>query len=374
MSFYFPRKDLAEKIAARLSPDPILGTPAGLFLAAPRRTGKSTFLRRDLVPELETRGHFTIYIDLWADKSRDPAQSIAEALVQAIESLASRGERILDALPFRSVSIGGVSVALKAEEGATATLPDLLREISDRAKRDIILIIDEAQDALNTDSGSDAMFALKAARDALNQRDEAPGLYLVFTGSNRDKLSDLVNKSDQAFYGGTVTDFPPLGRPYVEALVTALNPRLAAGNRLDTDDVEAAFTLVGNRPELLQTVIRDHALDLGELTAPDLRKTVTERADALKALRWADHKALYDALTETQQLVLRSIAETGGAFSPYAEATQDGFAKALGRPVTPSEIQKALGALRGLGVIWHRARGLYAIEDRDMREWLLTAL
>ena len=248
MSFYFPRKDLAEKIAARLSPDPILGTPAGLFLAAPRRTGKSTFLRRDLVPELETRGHFTIYIDLWADKSRDPAQSIAEALVQAIESLASRGERILDALPFRSVSIGGVSVALKAEEGATATLPDLLREISDRAKRDIILIIDEAQDALNTDSGSDAMFALKAARDALNQRDEAPGLYLVFTGSNRDKLSDLVNKSDQAFYGGTVTDFPPLGRPYVEALVTALNPRLAAGNRLDTDDVEAAFTLVGNRP------------------------------------------------------------------------------------------------------------------------------
>lgn len=35
-----------------------------LFLAAPRRTGKSTFLRQDLAPEAENLDWLPIYVDL----------------------------------------------------------------------------------------------------------------------------------------------------------------------------------------------------------------------------------------------------------------------------------------------------------------------
>jgi len=44
----------------------------GLFLAAPRRTGKSTFLQGDLTPALQQAGVEVVYVDLWADTRRDP--------------------------------------------------------------------------------------------------------------------------------------------------------------------------------------------------------------------------------------------------------------------------------------------------------------
>lgn len=55
-----------------------LGISGGLFPAAPRRTGKSTFVRQDLLPELSERGLLVIYEDLWADKAMDPVLHLSE--------------------------------------------------------------------------------------------------------------------------------------------------------------------------------------------------------------------------------------------------------------------------------------------------------
>ena len=46
----------------------------GLFLAAPRRTGKSTFLKGDLRPALEAMGAEVIYLDFWTNLRHDPAE------------------------------------------------------------------------------------------------------------------------------------------------------------------------------------------------------------------------------------------------------------------------------------------------------------
>ena len=53
-------------------------------LPAPRRTGKSTFLQADLVPELEKRGVVVVYVDLWSDQKRDPGSLIAEVVGRAL--------------------------------------------------------------------------------------------------------------------------------------------------------------------------------------------------------------------------------------------------------------------------------------------------
>ena len=63
-----------------------------------------------------------------------------------------------------------------------------------------MLIVDEAQHAITSDAGADALFALKAARDELNSSAHH-GLRVVATGSNRDKLAMLRNSKDQAFFG-----------------------------------------------------------------------------------------------------------------------------------------------------------------------------
>ena len=53
--FNFHRQDLAHTLCDSLEGKGLADARSGLFLAAPRRTGKSTFLREDLVPEVERR-------------------------------------------------------------------------------------------------------------------------------------------------------------------------------------------------------------------------------------------------------------------------------------------------------------------------------
>ena len=70
-----------------ISTDLLVGEPSGLFLAAPRRTGKSTFLRQDLRPVLEERGDLVLHVDLWEDRKVDPAQPIISCFGEAIQKL-----------------------------------------------------------------------------------------------------------------------------------------------------------------------------------------------------------------------------------------------------------------------------------------------
>ena len=69
----FHRTALAQDIASKLvRPPATSASGSGLFLAAPRRTGKSTFLREDLRPALEAMGVLVVYADLWENKAADP--------------------------------------------------------------------------------------------------------------------------------------------------------------------------------------------------------------------------------------------------------------------------------------------------------------
>ncbi|MCB1334102.1 MAG: hypothetical protein KDK26_10715 [Roseivivax sp.] len=368
--FHIPRPEQALALAAALSPDPVFGDRAGQFLAAPRRTGKSTFLRRELIPLVTGRGQHAVYVDLWADRDADPAQLMAHALADDLRRLASLTERVMGALPFRAISVGGVSVELApGSVQRTGTLTDALMEIGRRAGKDVVFIVDEAQHALNSARGLDAMFALKAARDAMNQRPEGARLYLVFTGSHRDKLAALVLDHRAPFFGATIRDFPRLGRAYTDALVARINPRLAQDNQLDPGDVARAFELLGHRPEKLTEVIREHAL--GEPGSAGLRQTVTARADALRARVWAQFDSDFGALGSLQRALLRVLVEDGAAFAPFASPTLARLGAILGRVPGTSEVQKALDALREAGIVWRPARGSYALEDQDMRDWLM---
>lgn len=70
---FFRRTNLADQLAGQvLAAGQPSSAPSGVFLSAPRRTGKSTFLREDLRPALEAKGAFVLYVDLWSDKQADP--------------------------------------------------------------------------------------------------------------------------------------------------------------------------------------------------------------------------------------------------------------------------------------------------------------
>lgn len=79
--FYYARPVLAQTLVNDLTGDnPFSDAANGLFLAAPRRTGKSTFLQNELEPALQETGRVVVYVDLWSDKNRNPGALIADAV------------------------------------------------------------------------------------------------------------------------------------------------------------------------------------------------------------------------------------------------------------------------------------------------------
>lgn len=372
------RHQLATALAQDLAGESLVDYSSGMFLAAPRRTGKSTFLNNDFIPECVQRGWLPVYVDLWSDRDAAPAQLISGAIGTALA-------RFEGALARTAKKAGVDKINLlrtlswdftRSQLPAGTTLAQALAVLHQVSGQLVVLIIDEAQHALNSEDGLNAMFALKAARDHLNRGDRPDGLRLVFTGSSRDKLANLVLKSKQPFFGASITPFPLLGREYVEFITALWNRRLADSNQFKVEDLAYAFELVGRRPEMLNKLLAEVSVGLGE--AGNLGELLRNGALNHQAGVWSDYESAWNDLTPLQQAVLEVMAErTLGRqpFSPFTEQTLVEVSRKLEQAqavanVNTANVQKALDALRDKELVWKANRGEYALEDTAMAEWL----
>ncbi|MDH1932932.1 hypothetical protein ACTJJT_24675 [Pseudomonas sp. 22373] len=372
------RNQLANALAQDLAGESLVDYSSGMFLAAPRRTGKSTFLNNDFIPECIQRGWLPVYVDLWSDRDAAPAQLISGAIGTAL----ARFEGAL-ARTAKKAGIDKINLLrtlswdfTRPQLPAGTTLAQALAVLHQVSGQLVVLIIDEAQHALNSEDGLNAMFALKAARDHLNRGDRPDGLRLVFTGSSRDKLANLVLKSKQPFFGASITPFPLLGREYVEFITALWNRRLADSNQFKIEDLAYAFELVGRRPEMLNKLLAEVSVGLGE--AGNLGELLRNGALNHQAGVWSDYESAWNELTPLQQAVLEVMAErTLGRqpFSPFTEQTLVEVSRKLEQAqavanVNTANVQKALDALRDKELVWKANRGEYALEDTSMAEWL----
>lgn len=368
--FSFHRQALAADLCNSLEGKGLIDSSSGLFLAAPRRTGKSTFLREDLVPEAERRNWLSIYVDLWSDRARDPAQLLAEAIKNTIAEQQGIITRMAKSAGLDKLSVIGALTFDLSKVGQTGgvTLTDALAHLADKAARPVLLIVDEAQHALVSENGVNAMFALKAARDSLNQGTAGTRLFLVFTGSHRDKLAHLVLKKDQPFFGSQVTPFPLLKQDFTDAYTDWVNARLAASNQFDKQDMYEAFQWVGHRPEMLKAIIGEIALDLGE--ARNLGQLLKEGAAGLRDRLWASLESEIAGLSELQLAVLEVMVRRGKEFSPFTEDALNAYREITGQEALAAHmVQTALDGLRDKNLIWRSARGAYALEDETLAQW-----
>lgn len=374
--FLFHRPDLAARYVDALLGIGPFDRSSGLFLAGPRRTGKTTFIQNDLLVELRKQGVICTYVDLWANRQQDPAVLIADALAATLRDLEGGSMKAIRRTGLSKLGVGNwISFDLTrigTPEGATMT--EVFRAIVGKYGRPAALVIDEAQHALTTEAGVNTMFALKAARDALNTAATdggpvaGPRLLLAFTGSHRDKLSNLVLRRAQPFYGAEISDFPRLGRDFADAYTAWLNERLAADNQFQPDDVWAAFAALGQRPELLRRVLEGAAFSEGK--AASLKQALEDGALAIRRQAQEEFEGEYAALNLVQQAVLQRMAEIGANFVPFSATSLAAYSAAVGHEVTASEAQGALDALRERGLVWRSARATYALEDQDFSDWI----
>ena len=370
-----PRTALAEELVVALQGKATFGDAHnGLFLAAPRRTGKTTFLRGDLRPALERAGAVVVYVDLWADAARDPGVLIADAIGRALQphlgTLTKTAKKAgLDKLGLGSWLQIDISKIGKVDG---LTLVDALRALHEAATKPVALIIDEAQHALISEAGENAMSALKSARDQLNRPGDV-NLMLVMSGSDRDKLLRLVNTNGSPFYGSQIQRMPPLGADFIAHIVQLIEAQRADLRPVDAQALQAAFDGFGNRPQFFMEALGQILSPLAAITGrfePALLQAAQQRQHDDESQMESD----YAGLKPTEQAVLWRMLEQGQRFRPYdAEALKFYRAK-VGHAVSVAQAQKALESLRQRtpALVWKSARGEYAVEDAAMHRWYET--
>lgn len=369
---HFPRTALAKELASAIQGKNLFGDAHnGLFLAAPRRTGKSTFLKEDLKPELERQGLVVVYVDLWSDQRRDPGNLISDAVGHALDAHLGVVAKTAKAAGLESLSIAG---ALKIDTSKIGridgmTLAEALRALREAARKPVALVIDEAQHALTSEAGEAVMAALKSARDQLN----APGrvdLMLVMSGSDRDKLLRLVNSNSAPFYGSQIQKMPVLGDDFIEYVVALIEKQRPELRPVDGALLAKAFERFGHRPQFFLAALGD-ALSPFSGDEGRFENAVTAAAELRQQDDEAQMESEYLGLRPLERAVLWRLLEQEQRFRPYDADALRFYQEKTGQKVTAQKAQTALESLRQHQppMVWKSARSEYAVDDAAMHRW-----
>nr|WP_286193157.1 MULTISPECIES: AAA family ATPase [unclassified Synechococcus] len=348
---------------------------SGLFFSGLRRTGKTTFLRTDLVPELEAQGAVVIYVDLWSDTKVSPAVLVYAAVRRTLAELATPASPLLGRLGrLRGLDLGGMGFRFGFQleqlgHDGGATLAQAFTELVDQANSDVVLIIDEVQQAITTDDGHQMLLALKAARDAINPRPDTPGHFLFLgTGSHRALVGELTARRNQAFTGATSLPYPVLDLAYVQHVLQRL--RGSGAGALPSEAIAwSAFQTLGHQPE-------EFLRALAQLEASSSTSSGLEPDQLLPVIAATLRGAAADLeLQKVEQIgglaavifqrVALSDGPAKGLFSAEAAAA---YGEAIGREVRVEEIQPVVNELMAANVLMRVGHGLYGVTDPFVQE------
>ncbi|MFC5510997.1 AAA family ATPase [Massilia jejuensis] len=367
--FYYSRPLLADQLVADLTGrNPFSDASNGLFLAAPRRTGKSTFLQNELRPALDRTGRVVVYVDLWSDKSRNPGALIADAVAAELQKHLGIVAKTAKAAGVDELNIAGwMKIDTKKIDGATLT--DALRALCEMSGKPVALIIDEAQHSLTSEEGETAMTALKSARDQLNR----PGntrLLLVMSGSDRDKLLRLVNSNAAPFFGSAISRMPELDRDFIVHIASLVGRSYPHIMPIDVDTLWDAFQRLAHRP---QPFLRVLGKVLNPLNSPaqGFERDVLELAESERANDERAMESAYLVLRPIEQAVLWRMFEQKDRFRPYDAEALTFYREKTGTKITAQKAQAAIASLRQQtpSLMWKSAKGEYALDDTGMYQW-----
>lgn len=368
----YPRTALADELVRTLQGKASFSDAHnGLFLAAPRRTGKTTFLRGDLLPALERAGVVPVYVDLWADLARDPGALIADAIGRALQPHLGLVAQMAKSAGLEKVSLAGWLHVDTSKIGKLdgLTLVDALRALHETAETPVALIIDEAQHALTSEAGENAMTALKSARDQLNRPGEV-NVMLVMSGSDRDKLLRLVNSGSAPFFGSQIQRMPLLDQGFIDfigGLIEAQRPDLRP---VDRESLFRSFEGFGHRPQFFMVALGQVLSPLSDIGG---RFELAMLDAALQRQRddEAQMESDFLGLKPLEQAVLWRMLELGPRFRPYDAEAVKFYRAQTASAVSAPKVQNALETLRQSmpALVWKSARGEYAVEDAAMHRW-----
>lgn len=333
-----------------------------IAMFGPRQTGKTTLLRDEVIPYVQSRRAVAVYIDCWMDMD-DPLQGINYALQKALEGLSvkPRGVRRAGSTPVKRLGVMGASIDLgdpptrHTPERPALMLDSLLTQILDETRHDLVLVFDEFQSIAAARNGPQIAASLRAA---LTQADKRMGA--IFSGSSDVQLLDMFSRTNTPLYGFARTEgYEPLGPDFIGFVARKF--REATRRDLNQALAHEAFLQLGTQPEPFL-----HAVSLVMANpAWNLDRALDEMLSQQSPNKWS---ATWRGLTGLQQVALRLVYEDR---PPTAADSVAWAATQLGARVAASSISRALEALAAKGMLDRRADGRgWILIDPVQRAWL----
>ena len=360
--WHFPRPELAQAYLKGFD----LGLAAARGLFARRRMGKTEFLKRDLLPAALGAGYLAAYTNLWDDTDH-PGQALATAIVLATQP---RGLSKFWAdlnTPVRKLKGGGKlplgfegSLELDLAEKEKVAVPALQAALqaSDKARRPLLLVIDEAQ-VLAAPEHAAVAHSLRAGLDIRKL-----GIKVLFAGSSEAALREMFQRAAAPFYNwAPVEPFPLLGPEFVGAMVSQL--ARVARLPLRLDDALQAFAALKETPEFFRWYIERYLTYQEQGSVEALRYTMARIHDD------SGYARTWKALARTDRAILllaaRGVQDLYGAHMLVQLQAMLG-STSLTANVPRTSIRRLTGAkLQLMARVDH---GAYRFEDPEFQSWV----
>jgi hypothetical protein len=360
--WHFPRPDLAQAYLHGFD----LGLTSARGLFARRRMGKSEFLKHDLLPAAVHAGYLAAYTNLW-DATDHPGQALATAILLATQPKGLSKFWAGLNTPIRKLKSGGklplgiegsIELDLAEKEKAAGPAIQAALQAADKAKKRLLLVIDEAQ-VLAAPEHKVVAHALRAGLDI-----RKAGVKVLFAGSSEAALREMFSRASAPFYNwAPVEPFPLLGREFVVAMVEQL--ATVAKHPLSLDNALKAFAALKETPEFFRWYIERYLLyqHLGAEHA--LQYTLdrihddTSYVKAWKELNRTDRAVLLLTARGVQDLygvhALKQLQELVGVRNVTANAPRTSL-----RRLTSPKLQ----------LLAHIDHGAYRFEDPEFQAWV----
>lgn len=350
---YFPRHGLVEEVFQILTS----GLKQGVTLFAPRRQGKTSFVRHELMPAAHELGWQTLYVDLWRRRG-EPELALVEGLESFLEKRQSGWRRRMRFKELRAKASAGAAELESTLEPIRFAPDPVLENRLDTAlcalseKGVTLLVLDEAQ-ALAGVKREDFVAALRTVIQKLRGR-----LLVFYTGSSRDGLNSMFRQQKAPLFASAMpVQLPELGDDFIEDRLVFLSKRTKAA--VDKSSLTRAFEHLGRTPEFMNEVIL-HLLIAGN---GDVEGAMSKW---LQSHQEAGAAVLLEELRPLELALMRLLAQPGHSSLYSAESVEAlGAQMDAEEKITTTKIQTALKRLMRLDLVAPTGRhGEYEIEDR----------
>lgn len=354
-TWHYPRLVLAKHILALLES----GLSSALTFFAPRRMGKTEFLRKDISPLAEKLGWQVFYfsfLDVGPKAKLEFTQSLIQFAVE-IDSFAAP-KRLLKQIDKISGEITGIkgSIQFKESKDISNNMKEVMKQLAKKGK--ILLLLDEVQILAQHSINTNFIAALRTSLDIHKDT-----IKVIFTGSSQEGLRRMFSESKAPFFHfGQNLPFPELDKGFTDHLSRMFEK--VTGRKINPEKLWDIFQEMQKVPQLIRSLVERLALN------PDF--SIENAKTQLLAEIFNDREFIktWEECTALERLLLQEISVDEKTF--FSEKARQLFASKLGVAELPvSSVQSSLRVLLRKGVIGRQPdRQGYYIDDPSFKSWM----